>query len=478
MKHVYLKTFIPIIAIFSILLGCQKTEEDLTLSPNAGNSFLNIESEGYFVSMNAQAAPEGQNGEWRIYSGLNGRFEDVNNPNSDFFGEPGEIYLLGWELSAGDKYKAETINVSFAPLSPKSDMVLSDTVFNSISLHLNAETPKYGSTGIWEIIEGDGGRIGNPENSNAEFIGAENSDYTLRWSLMYGSKVESIEYTFQTDTLRAFAGVDRLDIITSKNEKKFTNLDAFLPAGATGTWELLGGYEGEVYNVDDPSTMLGGIADSTYTLAWKVKVDNFESTDTLKIRFRGKWGMFTDERDGKTYRFVEVNGLRWMVDNFDYNAPFTEYGRSWYYGQSNRAQLRDGHPVETDEERKFYGRLYNWFAAVESAPPGWKLPSKFDFADLIAHLGGEYYAHNKVIVGGELGLEINFPGSSTYSNGSAANRDFYGGQEMYGAYWTDYANYNRWESSVTIFYASGSIGAAPFNMYFSGATVRYVQPID
>ena len=476
MEKIILRSLIVIIGLTIVLGSCSKDEEILELHSEAGNSFLDIENEGYKVSLNAIPAIEGQIGTWRIYMGENGRFDDVNDANTTFYGEPGEKYILGWEVSVGDQYKAATIDVSFKPLNPELDMVVKDTIFNNVSLYLNSIVPKFGAEGMWEIIEGENGRIDNPESANAEFIGVENSNYALRWSLSYGSKMESIDFTFQTDTLRADAGNDRLDIITSKEVVKYTNLNAFLPAGASAEWEVISGETVELLSFEDPSAVLKGIADKEYKLLWKVSLGEYESVDTLKVRFRGKWGMFTDERDGKSYRYAVVNGLQWMADNFDYNAPFTQYGRSWYYGQSSRALIKEGHPVETEEDRKKYGRLYNYFAAVEAAPPGWRLPTRADFEELTTFLGGPQYSYDKIIEGGETGIEISFAGIGSYSNDSATSRDYYSFQDIAGAYWTDYYNPNRFEGIVQIFYSDNPTGGiAPFSAYFSGASVRYIR---
>lgn len=49
---------------------------------------------------------------------------------------------------------------------------------------------------------------------------------------------------------------------------------------------------------------------------------------------------------------------------------------------------------------KNYGKLYNWFAVSDErglAPEGWKIPSAYDWDDLINHLGGWRYATSKAL---------------------------------------------------------------------------------
>lgn len=479
MKLFTLKSAFIILCLATLLGSCDKEEESLELYSNPGSSFLDVENDGYVVTLNAQAAPEGQTGSWKIFMGENGSFDDETNPQSNFFGEPGETYLLGWEVSHGKQYKVANINVSFKAMDPRILTVVEDTLHNNISLQLEAEAPKFGAEGRWEIIEGQGGRIENSQNPNAQFIGTEDESYSLRWILSYGSKEESLDFSVQTDTLRAEAGADRLDIKTSKDESKYCNLEAFLPAGATGNWEIIEGGNGKLYSPADPNSIFEGLADSLYTLTWTVQLDEFQAVDTLKVRFRGKYGAWTDSRDGQTYRFVEVNGLEWMAENFNYLANDTEYGRSWYYGQSARAFIEDGHAIDTEEDRKFYGRLYNYYAAVESAPEGWRLPTVEEFDELENYFGGQMYSTEKLRLDGEVGTDFNYGGTISYSNGNTGSRDYYGGMDKQGIFMTSFFDTKRWESRGKVIYESGSNTVfAPISVYFTGVSVRYVRDVQ
>jgi len=461
--------------------SCQKEEIEIVLTPDAGSSFLDVENDGYVVSLTAEPAPEGQTGTWRLYNGENGRFEDIHDPHTKFYGEPGETYLLGWELSAGDQYKAQTINVSFKPLNPVIITQVADTLRDNVSIELEAEAAKFGAVGQWEIVDGNGGRIESPENNIADFIGAEGSDYTLRWKLTYGSKEASVDLSFVTDTLRAYAGEDDLDILTKKEvQTKYYNLAATLPAGATGTWKLVSENGGKIYTTDDPYSVLEGVADSVYTLTWTVKIDQYESTDTLQLRFRGKWGVFIDSRDKQQYRFAEVGELQWMAENFNYALTYSSsgYGKSWYYGQTARADISDGHPVETEEEKKFYGRIYNYFGAEEAAPEGWRLPTIKDVEELFRILGGKRYAIEKIKLGGETGIDFySVGGMITWSGSNPVDfRDVFAGQGTMAGYLTSNISWAKQAVKVILFSDSGN-GIQPMHFALNGVSVRYVRDI-
>ncbi|MCG8579489.1 MAG: hypothetical protein MI866_06215, partial [Bacteroidales bacterium] len=297
------------------LIACQKDDEKPALNPDAGSSFIDIENDGYVVTLGASAVRENETGIWRIYSGDNGRFEDVNDPKTKFFGEPGQSYLLGWELSNGDSYETSLIDVSFKKMIPVINNSLTDTITGKISLYLKAEEAKFGAVGKWEITSGEGGRIEQADQANAEFIGKAKETYTVSWTLTYGEAQESSTITFSTDEFTVFAGNDKLDIKTNSGleDDKFFTLEGFLPAGATGMWEVHQGHPSTVVTANNPNSLFKGVADTSYTLIWNVELDGLTASDTVDIRFRGKWGTWIDERDGQTYRFCEINGLEWMT---------------------------------------------------------------------------------------------------------------------------------------------------------------------
>ena len=75
---------------------------------------------------------------------------------------------------------------------------------------------------------------------------------------------------------------------------------------------------------------------------------------------------FTDSRDGQSYDVVKIGDLMWMAENLNY------------------ATEASACPDGDSRNCKRLGRLYSWAEAKTVCPEGWRLPTKSDFAELLA----------------------------------------------------------------------------------------------
>lgn len=78
---------------------------------------------------------------------------------------------------------------------------------------------------------------------------------------------------------------------------------------------------------------------------------------------------FVDPRDGKSYRYTDIGGVRWMGDNLNYSTA-----NSWCYDDDEANCDRDG-------------RLYTFESAQNACPDGWRLPTKKEWDDMVVEIG-------------------------------------------------------------------------------------------
>jgi uncharacterized protein (TIGR02145 family) len=113
------------------------------------------------------------------------------------------------------------------------------------------------------------------------------------------------------------------------------------------------------------------------------------------------FGSFTDPRDGQIYKTVKIGNQVWMAENLRYKPD----KGSWCY---------DDMFSKCDE----YGRLYNWKTAKQAVPPGWRLPGKAEFEELINFYHNDAEAaYADLIHGGKSGFEGLFAGWRYDKNG-------------------------------------------------------------
>jgi uncharacterized protein (TIGR02145 family) len=112
--------------------------------------------------------------------------------------------------------------------------------------------------------------------------------------------------------------------------------------------------------------------------------------------------------DGNIYKTIQIGNQEWMAENL----------RTTLYNDGRKINLAIGDMVgesewfdlETgaycwyynDTVNKQTGAIYNWrvVATAKLAPEGWRVPTNADWETLIDYLGGETFAHDKLLCSG------------------------------------------------------------------------------
>ena len=120
-----------------------------------------------------------------------------------------------------------------------------------------------------------------------------------------------------------------------------------------------------------------------------------------------EYGEFTDERDGKTYKIVVVNGKTWMDQNLAYSLTDDDFEEVYKLSGSrppsddvnnvtckhpllgNRISCNYKFKIDStyckahETSCKNYGKFYSWYEANVVCPAGWRLPTTEEMNDFM-----------------------------------------------------------------------------------------------
>ncbi len=131
------------------------------------------------------------------------------------------------------------------------------------------------------------------------------------------------------------------------------------------------------------------------------------------------FGLFTDSRDNKTYKWVRIGDQIWMGENLNFRTS----DNSICY-KKNSAYCKQ------------FGRLYKQPTPENACPEGWHLPGEHEWQKLIEYLGGNKIAGGKMKEKGNKHWTSPNNEASNQSNFSAvAGGKYYCDPDPYKVWW-------------------------------------------
>ncbi|MCR5766318.1 MAG: hypothetical protein K6G09_10140 [Treponema sp.] len=210
--------------------------------------------------------------------------------------------------------------------------------------------------------------------------------------------------------------------------------------------------EGDDGKVSSPNDGSIGSSSSVESSSSNLKS---ESERVSKFNSSIQYRTLVDNRDNKAYKTVVIGNQLWMAENLNYAdticIPELKSGSSCYDG--------------SDKNCKYYGRLYDFFAAIETCsdsatselqgvcPDNWHLPLSSEWDELIAFVTASV---GKDLVGNSL---KSLEGWNVNSNG-AEGSDNFGFRILPGGLREDFGKYKELGYRGAFWVADASVGSA------------------
>ncbi|MDR2929115.1 MAG: gliding motility-associated C-terminal domain-containing protein [Cytophagaceae bacterium] len=313
---------------------------------------------GTQITLNAEPPRAGVTGTWLLKEEDTGEgeFSNPHAPNSNLVinnVNDHKTYTLTWSVAV-DNVGCETadeVNVTFyeIPIAFAGD----DAELCGNQITLNAEPPRAGATGTWQLKDAGanaGGTFTNVHAANSIFTMDDVNNRetcTLTWTVVVDGKecqtTDEVDVTFYEIPI-AFAGNDT--IIYSSN----TTLNARTPTVGEGEWNSNAGIA--FFNAKFPQTAANGFPIGETVLGWTVRNGECMSYDEVMITLYGlrcPTG-FSPNGDGVNDLFEivgahQVNGNRLVIFDKDGQVVYTATDYGHPTGTPFWDGARNGKPV-------------------------------------------------------------------------------------------------------------------------------------
>ena len=142
------------------------------------------------------------------------------------------------------------------------------------------------------------------------------------------------------------------------------------------------------------AALAAAVVGGAFGCSGKEAKDKAASAADTAARQPPSFSTFTDSRDGKVYKMVEVGEQTWMAENLNYAAE-----GSRCYGEGVKVHWKDTQKLSPDDVQAKcakYGRLYDWETAKKACPAGTHLSTDREWTTLVYYAGGWETAGKKL----------------------------------------------------------------------------------
>ena len=196
----------------------------------------------------------------------------ITNPalyNTTVTGVTDGDYTFKWTVSnVGCLDGEDTVAITIAPAITMAQAGADQSLCDTTTATVTANTPAAGETGLWELVSGgDGPVIGNPSSASTTITGLTTGFWVYRWTISRGACVSSsdtVQLNIDQAPSPAIAGQDQVVC----NQSSVT-LGATPVAVGNGIWSLISGPNSPVFsNLKSPTSTLSGLITGEYILEW------------------------------------------------------------------------------------------------------------------------------------------------------------------------------------------------------------------
>ena len=172
--------------------------------------------------------------------------------------------------------------------------------------------------------------------------------------------------------------------------------------------------------------LLGILVSTVLSSGCKKEDENKDDGEKVDLPTKGNTGTFTDSRDNKDYKWIEIGSQVWMSENLAYTGSDIKNIADNYDWYDNTNADAWSYYNNNESNKSSYGVLYQWKAAGIACPDGWHLPTDAEWIELENYLKEKGYSCDGVVGNDKIAksMALNSGWDNSSNLGAVGNSDF------------------------------------------------------